>query len=108
LQQVVVNLIVNGVEAVTAVSGGRRELVIRSRRDSDSQIAVDVLDSGAGISPGDEERIFDAFFTTKAGGMGMGLTICRSIVESHGGRLWASKNSGQGATFSFTLPLTEA
>ena len=109
LQQVMADLIVNGRDAITPVGDGPREIALRSRRDGASHnIAVDVQDSGGGIAPGDEERIFDAFFTTKADGMGMGLSICRLIVEKNGGTLWASRNFERGRTFSFTLPLEEA
>jgi C4-dicarboxylate-specific signal transduction histidine kinase len=103
LQQVVVNLIQNGVEAMSAVSGRPRHLVIRSEMDDADQIRVAVRDSGAGIAKNDR-RIFDAFFTTKPRGMGMGLSISHSIVEAHGGRLWATNNPDHGATFQFTLP----
>ncbi len=104
LQQVIVNLILNGIEAMSGITGWRRRLVIRTQmRDSD-RLLIAVQDSGTGISPKDERRIFDAFFTTKIQGMGMGLSICHSIVEAHGGQLWASANSDQGATVQFTLP----
>jgi signal transduction histidine kinase len=98
-----VNLIQNGVEAMSAVSGRPRHLVIRSEMDDADQIRVAVRDSGAGIAKNDR-RIFDAFFTTKPRGMGMGLSISHSIVEAHGGRLWATNNPDHGATFQFTLP----
>jgi signal transduction histidine kinase len=105
LQQVIINLAVNGTDAMAAVDDGPRDLTIRSRQESLREILVEVQDSGTGIDPGDEERIFDAFFTTKRDGMGMGLSICRSIIEGHGGRLWASRNPERGATFHFTLPV---
>jgi signal transduction histidine kinase len=98
-----VNLILNGIEAMSTVDDRQRDLVIRTRRGKDGEIRVTVRDSGIGIDPQSADRIFDAFHTTKPGGMGMGLSISRSIVESHGGRLWAASNDGPGATFEFTL-----
>jgi signal transduction histidine kinase len=95
LQQVVANLIVNGMEAITLVGEGPREVALRSRRDGASHIAVGVQDSGGGLAPGDEERIFDAFFTSKSDGMGMGLSICSSIVENHGGTLWLPRTPNE-------------
>jgi PAS domain S-box-containing protein len=103
IQQVVMNLILNGVEAMSAVEDGKRELVVRTQRDEGDQVRVTVQDSGIGIDPLNAERIFDAFHTTKPGGMGMGLSISRSIIESHGGRLWVTANDGPGATFQFTI-----
>ena len=96
LQQVIVNLTLNGIEAMGAVIDRPRRLVIRSQRQN-PEVLVAVRDSGAGIDPKDVKRIFDAFFTTKAQGMGMGLSICHSIIESHGGRLWASANGDHAA-----------
>jgi C4-dicarboxylate-specific signal transduction histidine kinase len=104
LQQVIVNLILNGIEAMSGVDGRPRQLVIRSTMQNSDEVLVAVRDSGVGIAPKDAKRIFDAFFTTKAQGMGMGLSISHSIIEAHGGRLWASANSGYGATLQFTLP----
>jgi C4-dicarboxylate-specific signal transduction histidine kinase len=103
LQQVLVNLILNGIEAMATVEGRHRDLVIRTQLGEGDDILVAVRDSGTGFDPQDAERIFDAFHTTKPGGLGMGLSISRSIVESHGGRLWAVSNEGPGATFQFTL-----
>jgi C4-dicarboxylate-specific signal transduction histidine kinase len=103
VQQVVMNLILNGIEAMRAVEDRERELVIRTLRSDGDRVLVAVRDSGIGFDPGNVERIFDAFHTTKPGGMGMGLSISRSIVENHGGRLWATPNDGPGATFQFTL-----
>jgi PAS domain S-box-containing protein len=103
IQQVMMNLILNGIEAMSAVEDRERHLVVRTRRGEGDQVRVAVQDSGVGIDPLSEERIFDAFHTTKPGGMGMGLSISRSIVESHGGRLWVTANEGPGATFQFTL-----
>jgi signal transduction histidine kinase len=106
LQQVMINLVMNGIEAMQSVTDRLRELVIRSRRDETRRLLVSVTDGGVGIAKEDAERLFDAFFTTKPSGMGMGLSICRSIVEGHGGRLSVSGNEGPGATFQFTLPVT--
>jgi C4-dicarboxylate-specific signal transduction histidine kinase len=103
LQQVIANLVLNGIEAMNAVTDRPRRLIIRSEK-RDSGVLVAVQDSGTGIDPKNERRIFDAFFTTKSQGMGMGLSISHSIIESHGGRLWASANSGHGATVQFALP----
>jgi signal transduction histidine kinase len=94
----------NGMEAMVAVTDRPRELVIRSRRHEDEQVLIEVQDAGIGIDPENVNRLFNAFFTTKSDGMGMGLSICRSILEAHGGRIWASRNTGAGATFQFTLP----
>jgi C4-dicarboxylate-specific signal transduction histidine kinase len=104
LQQVVLNLIINGIEAMSAVTGRSRHLLVRTRRDESGGVMVSVQDSGTGIEAQNIARLFDAFYTTKASGMGMGLSISRSIIEAHGGRLWAEANSGDGATFQFTLP----
>jgi PAS domain S-box-containing protein len=103
LQQVVVNLILNAIEAMATVEDPARDLVITTQRGEGDEIRVAVRDSGIGLDPLNVERIFDAFHTTKPGGLGMGLSISRSIVESHGGRLWAESNDGPGATFQFTL-----
>jgi len=104
LQQVVMNLLMNGIQAMSPVTGRRRELRIRSREHGSDQILVAVEDSGTGIESENVDQVFNAFFTTKPDGMGMGLSICRSIIEQHGGRIWASRNSGAGSTFEFTLP----
>jgi hypothetical protein len=101
LQQVSINLVMNGIEAMQSVTDRTRELVIRSRQD-ETQVLVDVTDSGVGISGENADRLFNPFFTTKASGMGMGLSICRSIMEAHGGRLWATADLTHGATFHFT------
>jgi PAS domain S-box-containing protein len=103
LQQVVMNLITNSIDAVKAVDG-TRELAIKSERAENEQLLMTVSDTGVGLPPLQAGQIFNAFFTTKPHGTGMGLRICRSIVESHGGRLWAADNSPRGASFYFTLP----
>ena len=105
LQQVMINLVMNGIEAMQSVTDRPRELLIRSLQDETQQVLVSVTDCGVGISAENADRLFNAFFTTKASGMGMGLSICRSIVEAHGGRLWATANLPHGATFYFTLPV---
>lgn len=105
LQQVIVNLILNGIEAMSEVADRPRRLVISSQMRASDEVLVAVRDCGVGIAPKDAKRIFDAFFTTKAQGMGMGLSISRSIIEAHGGRLSASSNSDHGATIQFTLPV---
>ena len=103
LQQVILNLLMNGIEAMSAVTDRSRDLLIRSRQHESDKVLVAVQDSGMGLDPKNMERVFDAFYTTKAQGMGMGLAISRSIVENHGGRLWAVPNDGPGVTFQFTL-----
>jgi C4-dicarboxylate-specific signal transduction histidine kinase len=104
LQQVIVNLMLNGIEAMSEVDDRPRRLVVRSQAQDSDELLVAVRDSGVGIDPKNEKRIFDAFFTTKDQGMGMGLSISNSIIEAHGGRLWANSNSDYGATLQFTLP----
>jgi signal transduction histidine kinase len=106
LQQVIINLVMNGIEAMQSVSDRPRELVIGSHQDETHRVLVIVTDSGVGISAENADRLFNAFFTTKSSGMGMGLSICRSIIEAHGGRLWATANVPHGATFQFTLPVS--
>jgi PAS domain S-box-containing protein len=105
LQQVIINLVMNGIEAMQSVTDRPRELVIRSHQDETHRVLVNVTDSGVGISAENADRLFNAFFTTKSSGMGMGLSICRSIIEAHGGRMSAANNEGHGATFQFVLPL---
>jgi signal transduction histidine kinase len=96
--------VMNGIEAMQPIADRRRELLIRSELDETGRVRVSVTDCGVGISAENANRLFNAFFTTKSSGMGMGLSICRSIVEAHGGRLSASPNEGPGATFLFVLP----
>jgi PAS domain S-box-containing protein len=105
LQQVIINLVMNGIEAMELVRDRPRELLIRSRQDEAQGVVLSVTDCGVGIPVEDADRLFKAFFTTKSAGLGMGLSICRSIVEAHGGRLSAFRNEGPGTTFQFVLPL---
>jgi PAS domain S-box-containing protein len=107
LQQVILNLIINAVEAMGGVSEGTRELLIGTGQNASSEVRVAVQDSGSGLSPEGFDRLFDPFYTTKPDGMGMGLSICRSIVEAHGGRVWASHTGDRGLTVQFTLPVDE-
>jgi PAS domain S-box-containing protein len=104
LQQVILNLIMNGIEAMTSLTDRPRRLLIRSQVHESGKVLVAVHDTGAGLNPENASHIFDTFFTTKASGMGMGLPICRSIVEAHGGHLALAPNQSEGATFQFTLP----
>ncbi len=108
LQQVILNLLINGIEAMQAVTGRPREVRIRSQRHEADTVLVAVQDAGIGIDPQQMARLFDAFYTTKPSGMGMGLAISRTIIKAHGGRLWAAPNAGPGATFQFILPLPSA
>ncbi len=103
LQQVLMNLMLNGIEAMKDMGTGG-ELTIQSQQDDQRQLLISVRDTGVGLQPEQAEQIFNAFFSTKPQGTGMGLPISRSIIESHGGRLWAIARSGRGATFQFTLP----
>ena len=105
LQQVTLNLVMNGVEAMAPVADRPRQLVVRSRRDESDHVRVVVQDAGVGIERENLDKVFDTFYTTKRQGMGMGLAISRSIVEAHGGRLWAVSNDGPGMTFQFALPV---
>jgi signal transduction histidine kinase len=104
LQQVLLNLIVNAIEAMTSEANGSRNLLISADADEANGVRVAVADSGPGVRPDGLERLFDAFYTTKYSGMGMGLAISRSIVEAHGGRLWVAPNSPRGAVFQFNVP----
>jgi signal transduction histidine kinase len=104
LQQVILNLLLNASDAMSGVDDRPRHLVIRTGRDDDDRVRLTVQDAGAGVEPQDMDRLFEAFYTTKSGGMGIGLSVSRSIIESHHGRLWATPNDGPGATFSFSIP----
>jgi PAS domain S-box-containing protein len=104
LQQVVLNLVMNGIEAMHTITDRARELVITSRNSDSARVEVAVEDSGTGLDPEASARIYDAFYTTKPAGMGMGLSICRSILQAHDGSLWATANHGAGTTFHFALP----
>ena len=103
LQQVLVNLIINAIEAMRDVGEEERELLISTRNEPDG-VSVEVRDSGPGLAPAALERVFEAFYTTKPGGLGLGLSICRSIIEAHSGQLWASPNVPRGAIFRFIAP----
>jgi signal transduction histidine kinase len=107
LQQVILNLIMNAIEAMSEVTKGPRELLISTSTTEASAVLVTVSDTGPGLSQASAERIFDAFYTTKASGLGMGLSICRSIAEAHGGRLWVKPNEPRGAVFCLMLPVGE-
>lgn len=105
LQQVVINLLVNGIQAMATIADRPRELRIESQPHENDEVLVAVHDSGVGIDPESANRLFTAFYTTRSNGMGMGLSICRSIVEAHGGRVWVASDGASGATFRFTLPV---
>jgi PAS domain S-box-containing protein len=104
LQQVMINLVANGLDASPPTNGMGPEITIRAKQREPDEVMIEVVDSGNGLPSGAEEQIFDMFYSTKSNGMGMGLGICRSIVERYGGRLWASRNRDKGTTFHFTLP----
>jgi signal transduction histidine kinase len=104
LQQVISNLLRNACDAVHDVAGRPREVVITTSRDGDDRVTLSIRDSGVGFEPNGVERLFDAFYTTKPDGMGIGLSVCRSIIENHRGRLWALPNEGPGVTFAFSIP----
>jgi PAS domain S-box-containing protein len=104
LQQVILNLLINAMEAMSAMSEGPRDLLISTAKTDSEGVLVAVRDSGPGLAPESVERLFEPFYTTKPGGLGMGLSICRSIIESHHGRLWATANTPHGAVFQFNLP----
>jgi signal transduction histidine kinase len=105
LQQVILNLVLNAIEAINSYAEGPRELIVSTTKDGANAVLVSVQDTGVGLRPETLDRVFDAFYTTKPEGMGMGLTISRSIVESHGGRIWATPVPAHGAAVSFTLPV---
>lgn len=104
MQQVILNLIINAVEAMSGLSEGSRELLISADKAESGGVIVAVQDSGPGLAPESHERVFEAFYTTKPAGLGMGLSICRSIIEAHEGRLRATANVPRGTTFTLTLP----
>jgi signal transduction histidine kinase len=105
LQQVLLNLILNAVDAMSPIRDRPREVTLASRREGEQDVLIEVRDTGPGIDPDSAERLFEPFYTTKAQGLGMGLSISRSIVEAHGGRLWAGSNQPHGAVFRFSLPV---
>ena len=104
LQQVILNLILNAVEALSGIDNEVREVRISTGKEASDGVLVTVQDFGPGLDPQSVDSLFKAFYTTKPGGLGMGLAICRSIIQSHGGRLWATENEPRGAIFQFTLP----
>src|SRR5664280_758511 len=105
LQQVILNLVLNAIEAMNGVADDSRELLIKTAEDNSNSVLVAIHDTGSGLEPDKIDSLFDAFYTTKRDGMGMGLAISRSIIEAHGGRVWAEPNTPQGAIFQFTLPV---
>jgi signal transduction histidine kinase len=107
LQQVILNLILNAADAMRAVDDRPRNLLIVTAREEANWVRLSVSDSGHGLDPQTLAKLFDAFYTTKTHGMGVGLSISRSIIESHKGRLWATANDGPGATFSFSIPYSD-
>jgi signal transduction histidine kinase len=108
LQQVLLNLVLNAADAMREVHDRARSLLVATARESPSHVRLSVRDSGVGLAQQSPEKIFDAFYTTKSSGMGMGLSISRSIIQSHQGRLWAHANEGPGATFSFCIPCDQS
>jgi len=107
LQQVIINLVINAIQAMATVTDRERVLFLRTQRHEPDHVLVAVEDVGVGIEPGKADRLFNAFYTTKPDGLGMGLSICRSIIETHGGQIWASRNIGPGMTFEFTISAHE-
>jgi signal transduction histidine kinase len=105
LQQVILNLMMNAIEAMSGAGEGPRELLVRAGADESQGVLVSVQDSGPGLDPKSVDHLFDAFYTTKPQGLGMGLAISRSLIEAHGGRLWATAHEPHGAVFQFTLPI---
>jgi C4-dicarboxylate-specific signal transduction histidine kinase len=104
LQQVILNLVLNAVEAMSGIEEGAREMLISTRREASNGVLVSIQDLGPGLDPQSVDHLFEAFYTTKPDGLGMGLAICRSIIRAHGGRLWATANEPRGAVFQFILP----
>jgi signal transduction histidine kinase len=104
LQQVILNLLLNASDALSGIDDRPRQLVIKTERDEENRVLLRVRDTGVGFEPQGADRLFDAFYTTKSSGMGIGLSVSRSIIESHEGRLWATSNDGPGTTFSFSIP----
>jgi signal transduction histidine kinase len=107
LEQVILNLVINSIEAIKGMADGPGEIVLKTDREDDHTLRVSVMDSGPGIKPEDLQRLFDPFFTTKKEGMGLGLSISRSIVKAHKGRLWAAPNPGGGTAVHLTLPVSQ-
>jgi signal transduction histidine kinase len=107
LQQVILNLMLNGFDVMTALAADDRRLVVRTQRADAHTVQIAIRECGRGIEADKLDRVFEPFYTTKREGMGMGLSICRSIVEAHGGSLWATNNPDRGATFYFSLPVSE-
>nr|AAK00173.1 hypothetical 19.8 kDa protein [Bradyrhizobium sp. WM9] len=105
VRQVILNLITNAIEAMSDLKEGDRELLITARTDSSNNVLVSFRDTGPGLDPNSADRVFEAFYTTKSDGMGMGLAICHSIIEAHGGRMWAGANDPRGAVFQFSIPI---
>ena len=108
LQQVILNLMLNAAEAMSCINNRPRQLLVRTDLDGPDRVSLSVQDAGVGLGQPDVERLFEAFYTTKSGGMGIGLSVSRSIIESHRGRLWAEPNAGPGATFAFSLAARES
>jgi len=104
LQQVILNLVLNAADAVSAIEDRPRHLLLRTNCDSDDHVGLRVEDTGVGFEPHEAQLLFEPFYTTKSGGMGIGLSVSRSIIEHHGGRLWAEHNAGPGSTFAFAIP----
>jgi signal transduction histidine kinase len=104
LQQVILNLLRNAADAMSVIDGHPREVLIRTELEEENWVRLSVKDSGAGLAPQAAEKMFEAFYTTKTDGMGIGLSVSRSIIEAHQGRLWAAPNDGPGSTFSFAIP----
>ena len=105
VQQVILNMIINAIEAMGGIGKRSGALLVSSEQEASGDVLVSVQDSGPGVDVGGLDSLFDSFYTTKPGGMGLGLSICRSIIEAHGGRIWASRDAGPGSTFHFTLPV---